>query len=228
MTLNWNNASWLAARQIRDTWIGYLLSPLYFAFLGSVIATDDTILQSIVLPLLMMILMQATFSSRYFSMNMDNEVLRHQMFLHSLPLEFGTIVIARAMSMLTAGVINTPVFFIWFWFLGPGFTTIPNFLAWCAFWVGLSFVGLGFSLVQEFNLNLRNWTIQNSIIIAIFLVVVTPLLWITDSRPVDWTYTQAHNHPWLLALAGLAMAIAGCAIGIRLAVRGFRNRDFTT
>lgn len=228
MTLNWNNAFWLAARQIRDTWIGYLLSPLYFALLGSVLATDETLLQSIVLPMLMMILMQATFSSRYFSINMDNDVLRHQMFLHSLPLGFGTIVVSRAIGMLAAGVINIPFFFIWFWLLGPGFATIPNFLAWCAFWIGFAIVGLGFSLVQEFNLNLRNWTIQNSIIIAVFIVVVTPLLWITDSRPVAWTNTQAHSHPWMLALAGLAMAIAGCVIGIRLAVRGFRNRDFAT
>lgn len=226
MTLDWNTAFWLAARQVRDTWIGYLISPIYFAFLGTVLATDDTALVNIVLPMMMMILLQATFSARYFTINADNEVRRHQMFLRSLPLSFGTITIARVIGMLAAGVLNVPVFFVWFWLLTDDFATMPVFLAWCLFWVGVAFCGLGLSLVQEFSLNLRTWTLQNTIIVVSIIVVTPLLIWLTNFRPVDWTVTQVHEHPVLMAFAGLVLGALGLMAGIRVAIRGFRRREF--
>lgn len=225
MTLDWNNALWLAGRQIRDTWIGYLISPLYFVFLGSVLATDDTILVNIVFPMMMMILLQATISPRYFSLNKDNEVMRHQAFLRSLPISFGTIITARMIGMLAAGLLNIPVFFIWFWGLGDRFSSIAVFMAWCVFWLGFAFCGLGLSLVQEFTVNLRNWTLQNSVIIVVFIVVMLPLIWFADFRPVDWSVSQAHEHPMLLALAGVLIGVAGALVGLRRAVNGFRQRE---
>ena len=226
MSINLNDAWWLAIRQIRDTWIGYIVSPLYFAFLGSVLATDDTALLNIVLPMMMMILLQATISARYFSLNEDNEVMRHQVFLRSLPMSFGTIITARMIGMLAAGVINVPIFFIWFWMMGDRFDSLPAYLAWCMFWLGFAFCGMGFSLVQEFTLNLKNWTLQNSVIIVVLIVVMIPAIWLLNFRPVEWTASQAHNHPLLMALAGILIGTAGLLTGMRKAVRGFRKREF--
>ena len=226
MTLNWGNAFWLARRQMRDTWTGYLISPMYFAFLGSVLATDDTAIVNIALPLMMMILLQATLSTRYFSLHEDNEVKRHQLFLRSLPLSFGTIITARTIGMLVAGMMNVPAFFGWFWILTDHFSSMPEYLAWCVFWIGIAFCGLGLSLVQEFTMNLRNWTLQNTVIIVAIIVVMVPLIWFGDFRAVDWTINQAGEHPVLLALAGIIAGTAGLVVGISMAVRGFRKRDY--
>lgn len=226
MSLNWNNAIWLAKRQMRDMWTAYVYTAVYFAFMGAVLAADTGIATEIALPVLMLILIQPAVSSRYMTWKQDNEVTRHQTFLRSLPLELGTIVAARFVAMLVAGVINIPMFFVWFWYLADEWSSVSVFLVWAVFWIGMALAGAGISLIQEFWLSIRRWSMMNFLVIMVLIVTLPPIFWLTGIRPVAWTIDYAHRSPGVLATAGFFVGVLGLVIGIVIAVRCFCRREF--
>lgn len=228
MTLNWNNTIWLAKRQMRDNWVSYLYSAVYFGFMGMVLATDEYWTVEFAMPVLMFILVQPSLSPRYMAFKDNNDVTRHQEFLHSLPIGFDTIVSARVVAMLVAGLINVPLFFIPFWYIGPDWSSVSSYLAWAVFWVGLGFVGSGLALVQEFWLSFKKWVKANVIAIVVVVTTVFLCIWLLDFRPYTWTVHAANDYPWMLAIAGLMLGMAGLWLGMRMAVRGFRDREFAT
>lgn len=228
MTLNWNNAIWLANRQMRDNWISYLYSALYFGFMGLVLATDDFWTVELAMPVLMFILIQPSLSPRYMTFKDDNEVTRHQEFLHSLPIGFDVVISARIVAMLVAGVINAPLFFIPFWYIGPDWNSIPAYLSWVVFWTGLALAGSGLALVQEFWLSFKRWVKVNVVAVVAVVTAVILLIWLLGFRPYTWTVDTANERPWVLALPGIVFGLAGLWFGMKLAVRGFREREFAT
>lgn len=228
MALNFDNVMWLAGRQIRDNWTSYVFSAVYFAFMGLVLSADENLGVEIALPVLMFIVIQPSLSSRYMSWKRDNDVVRHQLFLHSLPVRFDTIIMARVIAMLLAGLINVPVLFLPFWYLGPDWNSFGNFVAWSVFWVGMGLTGAGLALVQEFWLSMREWIKLNFISVVLVVIVLVLVLIVSDIRPYRQTVDLANAHPWRLAVAGLLFGVLGMWRGAVLAVRGFRNREFAT
>lgn len=227
MHTNWSDTWWLAKLQMRDNALAYLLTFLYFAFMGLVLSADPNIGTEIALPILMLILIQPSLSSKYMSIKSDNEVVRHQLFLTSIPLSFNTIMLARVIAMLAAGVINIPVFFLPFWFLADDWSSFPHFLAWVAFWVGMGLVGTGIALVQEFRFSVRSWTHFNFAFAIILAVVLILLAVLAGFRPYAQTVRIADSHPILLAVAGLAIGVITLVASVPVAVRAFRRREFT-
>lgn len=228
MTQNWNNVIWLAARQMRDNWTAYLYSALYFGFMGVVLAADDFWTVEFALPVLMFILIQPSLSPRYMIFKDDNDVTRHQEFLHSLPIRFDTIISARVVAMLSAGMINVPLFFIPFWYIGPEWVSLPHFLAWATFWIGIAFVGSGLALVQEFWLSFKKWARLNLVTIVAVVAMLFLMVWLLDIRPYVWTVDVSNERPWVMALTGLVIGIVGLCFGMAAAIRGFREREFAT
>lgn len=228
MTLNGNNAIWLAKRQMRDLWIAYPMTAVYFAFMGAVLAADTSVTIEFAHIVLMLILVQPALSTRYMTWKQDNDVTRHQEFLRGLPIGFGTIVVARLIALLAAGLINIPLYFIWFWLIGPDWSSIPVFLAWCTFWVGMALIGSGLALVQEFWLTIRRWSSINFAMIVLLLVILIPVLLVTEYRPVARSIELAEQHSWLMAFTGLAIGVLALWTGVVLAVRFFRKREFAT
>lgn len=228
MTLNWNNLTWLAVRQMRDNWTSYLYSALYFAFMGLVLAADDFWTVEIAMPILMLILIQPSLSPRYMTYKNDNEVTRHQEFLHSIPITFMTIVSARAVAMLIAGVVNIPLFFIPFWYIGPKWNSLGHFFTWVLFWVGLAFAGSGLALIQEFWFSFKNWVKVNCVAVVAFAIALILMIWLLDIRPYTWSVGVANDHPFAMAISGMVIGSVGFWIGIRIAVRSFGEREFAT
>lgn len=228
MTQNWNNVIWLAARQMRDNWTSYLYSALYFGFMGVVLAADDFWTVELALPVLMFILVQPSLSPRYMSFKDDNDVTRHQEFLHSLPIRFDTIISARVVAMLAAGVVNIPLLFIPFWYIGPDWNSVSHYVAWVVFWTGIAFAGSGMALIQEFWLSFKNWIKVNFVAVIAVVAVLLVVIFLLDIRPYRWSIEVANSHPWIMVVAGLLIGISGLWGGKVTAVRGFREREFAT
>ncbi len=226
--MKFNNALWLAGRQIRDNWTSYVFSAIYFAFMGLVLSADENLGVEIALPVLMFIVIQPSLSPRYMTWKQDNDVSRHQVFLHSLPIGFDVIVSARVLALLLAGLINVPVLFLPFWYLGPEWNSFGSYMAWTTFWVGLGFVGAGLALIQEFWLSMREWVKANFVLVLIVVGALVLLQIFSGIRPYRHTVDLANESPWALALAGVVLGAIGLWRGAVLAVRGFRNREFAT
>ncbi len=227
MTLNWNNAIWLANRQMRDNSISYAFSAVYFLFMGFILAADNSWSVEFALPILMFILIQPSLSPRYMTFKDDNDVTRQQMFLHSLPIPFATIVQARMIAMLVAGLINAPLLFIPFWYIGPEWSSFGHFLAWSAFWIGMALVGAGMALVQEFWISFKDWIKLNFVSVLVVFAVLFVTVVFTDIRPYAWSVDTANENPWLLGISGLVVGVIGMWLGAIFATRGFREKEFT-
>ena len=145
MSISWNNATWLATRSLRESWSAVVLTALYFAFMGMVLANDTSFGREFAHPVLMLILIQPALAPRYLTWKSDNEVVRHQMFLRSLPISFGTIIVSRLIVMFIAGLVNIPLYFASFWYFEQGWPAFKNFGAWSIFWIGLAIGCTGFS-----------------------------------------------------------------------------------
>lgn len=226
MSVNWNNAIWLGTRSLRESWTALVLTAVYFGFMGMVLANDEWLGREFAHPVLMLILIQPALSARYMTWKQDNDVARHQMFLRSLPISFGTIVVSRLIVMLIAGVINIPLYFYSFWYFNQDWPSFEIFIAWCLFWIGIAIGCAGFSLIQEFWLSIKRWTVFNFTIITVLAVFAILLYWQTDFRPVQGSIDVAANHPWLLAGSGLVIGLVVLIISVGVAIRCFRKREF--
>lgn len=228
MSINLDNMWWLARQQMRDNIAAYLYTAAYFAFMGLVLSSDQNLGVEVAFPIIMLILIQPSLSARYMTWKKDNEVVRHQIFLHSLPIGFTNIIAARVVAMLAAGLINIPLFFLPYWFLQDGWDSNANYIAWVAFWSGIALAGTGFALYQEFRMTLVSWTKFNFVLVLSVIAVVVLVLIVTDFRPVQASIDASNSHPWVLAISGLAIGIAGLVFAFGRAVSGFRRREFAT
>lgn len=229
MSADMSNAIWLARRQILDQWPAFLVTAVYFAFMGAVLAADESYAREFANPMLMLILIQPALSSRYLmTLKRDNDVVRHQVFLRSLPLSLRTTVIARLFAMLAAGVINVPLYFSMFWIFGDLGLSVPQFIGWVTFWVGIALVGSGLSLVQEFWLNLRRWTVLNTLIIVMILLLIPFSIWVIDFRPVQSSINAAGDNAWLMALIGIVLGVTSVIGSVLIAERLYARREFIT
>lgn len=226
MTHDWSNSIWLARRQMRDLWLAYPYTAAYFAFMGAILAFGESNTLELAHILLMLILIQPVLSNRYMAWRRDNDVLRHQQFIVRLPIPFRTIISARMIAMLAAGLINIPLYFIWFWFMDSGWPSVGTYLAWIVFWVGIALVGTAFSLVMEFAVSIRKWAVTNIIIVGLLFVIVIPLLVFTDVRLIGSSISAAQDHPWMFAFIGLIIGTAALVAGPRLAEGALREREF--
>ena len=226
MQPDWNNTLWLARRQMRDLWLAYVYSALYFVLMGAVMVAGEPASRDLGHPILMLILIQPVLSSRYMTWKLDNEVVRHQRFIVGQPIAFRTIVYARWVAMLVAGLINVPLYFVWFWFFDDGWSSFGAYLAWVAFWCGIALVGTAVSMVLEFACSVRKWAIINMAMVAVIFLIIIPVLIFTEVRFVDGSIDAANDHPWTMGLIGIVMGALAVAGGIKLAERALRERDF--
>lgn len=213
---------------MRDYWPSYLVTATYFAFMGAVLAVDEWYTREFAHLVLMLILIQPSLSSRYMTWKRDNDVVRHQVFLRSLPLPLRTTIVARLIAMLSAGLINVPIYFGMMWFLGDFGLTVPHFICWSIFWVGMALLGSGVSLVQEFWLNMRRWTALNATMVVALLLLIPIMIWIVGFRPFNDSVRAAASQPFLMAVIGLVLGLIGIVAGVTIAERLYRQREFVT
>ena len=223
-----SNAKWLAGQQMREQWPSYLVTAAYFAFMGAVLAVDESYTREFAHPVLMLILIQPALASRYMTWKRDNDVVRHQVFLRSLPLPLRTTIVARLIAMLSAGVVNVPIYFGMMWFLGDFGLTLSQFFCWAIFWVGIAFLGSGIRLVQEFWLNMRSWTELNATFVVSILLLIPVLIGLADFRPFNDSISVAASHPVLMSAIGLVLGLVGPLAGVLIAERFYRKREFVT
>lgn len=223
-----SNATWLAKKQMRDQWSAYLITAAYFAFMGAVLAIDESYTREFAHPVLMFILIQASLSSRYMTLKKDNDVVRHQIFLRSLPMPLRTTIVARLIAMLAAGVINVPIYFGMMWWLGDQDLTGPQFFGWSVLWSGIALIGTGLALVQEFWLTLRKWSFLNFSVVLFVLALLPVSIWLLDFSPVEDTLSAAANQPVLMAVTGLVLGISALVASVLIAERLYRKREFIT
>lgn len=226
MAINISNTLWLAKRQMRDNAASYLYSAIYFVFMGLVLAPDRNWGTEVAFPILMLIIIQPSLSAKYMTFKKDNEVVRHQIFLHSLPVGFNNIIAARVIGMLAAGLINVPVFFVPFWIFAEGWDSVTNFIAWVLFWVGLALAGAGLALYQEFRMTLASWTRLNFVAVLAFTGLLILILQLLDTYPVQRTIELSNSNPWILAGTGLAFGTGVLVWMSGRAVVGLRRREF--
>lgn len=223
-----NNVIWLAKRQIREIWLAYPLSFVYFLFMGAILAADTSWAREFGHCIIMLILIQPAISGRYMTWKQDNDIVRHQVFLRGIPVPFITIVWARLAAMLLAGVINVPAYMIPYWFINRTFAGFGAYLGWIVFWVGIALVFTITSLVQEFTLGIRPWTIINLLVIGLFLIFLTVNALTLGYHPVAASIDRANAQPLMVGSIGLVLVIVSLVVGPRLVVRGFRRRELTT
>lgn len=221
-----DNAIWLAQRQMRDQWPSYILTVLYFAMMGGILASAESFAQEFAHVVLMAILIQPVLASRYMTFKKDNDVVRHQVFLRTVPFSMRSTILARLLAMLVAGLLNVPVYFGIMWYFGDYDLSLGQFIAWTIFWVGIALLGAGTSLLQEFWLNFRKWSVLNLIVMC-FIVAILPIsIWVLDFRPFRDSMTQAAESPIAFAVAGIVIGFVSIVASVVVATNLYQKREY--
>ena len=222
----WNTTFWLLWRHMRDVWPGYVWSPVYFVLIGPLINVGNVFALEVSFLLMIFILVQPIFAGRYFKVQRDNEVLRNQAFLRSLPLPVADVVRARYLGMIIAGVINAVAYFPWFWYLQNDWESWWAFAAWSVLWFGVGVASAAISLVQEFWLDMVSWLIASFGQVFGIMGLASILVWGLDISLVSGSISLANRLPLVAAAAGVAIALGSSVLGLRMATDRYQQREF--
>lgn len=227
----WRDVLWLAGRDIRRDWPGYLTSAAYMLVLGSLLApgfaNDDVRWGPEIAFLAMVFIMTQPFFSRDYMSWENDRVAARLTFLRMLPIPVDVILRSRMLALVAAGLVNVPAFFIPLYVFGDWPIGAGAFVAFVLFWTGISLIGTGYGLSMEMGVSVRRYTLTNLVVVLIVIALLTVAGVAGDVWLVSWSLERVAEHPVLMAVAGLLVgAVAYTAFG-RIAADRLRRRELT-
>lgn len=242
----WRSARWLAKKELRRTWLSYILTALVALLFGLFAIQFLNDLQTVTSPdraasaavdiffVFGLSALATNAFSRDYLYSLGDSFSKRLYFLRSLPISIGALVASRPLTMLLALALNSLVFFAAIRGISgsSGVQIVQRlgtgeYLTFAGIWLGYVLVCAGAWLYGEFGLHGRtfNWiTIGIMAFVFVLLVLAETLL---DVRIVLTTIQLAEAYGPLLGLpvlffGVLALTLSGWATGWRL-----KRRDLT-
>jgi hypothetical protein len=235
-------AFWLAKKELKRAWLSYVLSVLFFVFLG-LCAVPGV---SGVFELegfgpggrRMEAFYNAFFADYLFllawaflggsAISRDYTLSSRLLFLRRLPIPAGSLVGSRALCMLVALVPGAPAFFLPAFFLTDlGEIGVP-YLWFAGVWIGYCLFASGVCLHLRLTVNCRGYSLISFGFAASIMVVLALLEWRLDLSLVGRTAELAQSgYGALPAILSVLAGGAAFALLSRMTVRRVEKRDLS-
>ena len=242
------DAIWLARKEVRRTWVSFVLNGLFFLFLGFFVVPSVSgvfelegfgaggrkiegfynALFADYLFLMICAFLGVRAVSRDYTLSRRDPLASRLLFLRSWPISADSLVGSRALGMLLALLVNAPAFF------GPAFLLTDlgelgaSYLAFAGIWVGYALLASGLCLLCELTVGGRAYARIYFGFAAALMVELALLEWTLDLRLVGRTAELAQGgYGALLAAFSVLAGGAAFAVLARVTVRRLRKRDFS-
>jgi hypothetical protein len=242
------DAFWLARKEVRRAWPSFVLTGLFFVFLGFfAVPTVSGIFElegfgaggrrieafynALFVDYLFLVVcafLGVRAVSGDYALYWRDPLAARLVFLRSLPISADSLVGSRALGMLLALLVNAPAFF------GPAFLLTDlgelgaSYLAFAGIWVGYALLASGLCHLCELTVGGRAYARIYFGFAAALMVELALLEWTLDLRLVGRTAELAQGGYGALLAAFLVLA-GGAAFAVlaRVTVRRLRKRDFS-
>jgi hypothetical protein len=242
------DAIWLARKEVRRTWVSFVLTGLFFLFLGFFVVPSVSgvfelegfgaggrkiegfynALFADYLFLMICAFLGVRAVSRDYTLSRRDPLASRLLFLRSWPISADSLVGSRALGMLLALLINAPAFF------GPAYLLTDlgelgaSYLAFAGIWVGYGLLASGLCLLCELTVNGGAYARIYFGFAAALMAELALLEWTLDLDLVRRTAELAQGGNGAL-LAVLSVLAGGAAFAVlsRVTVRRLRKRDFS-
>lgn len=241
------DAFWLARKEMRRTWLSYLLTGLFVLFLGFFVVpsvsgvfefegfgargqrTEDfyNAFFSDFLFLVICAFLGVNAISRDYTLAWRDPFSSRLLFLRSLPIPAGSLVASRVISMLFALVLGAPAFFLPAFFLSELSEIGTSYLWFAGIWIGYGLLGSGLCLLCELTVSGRVYTLIYFGFAASLMVVLALLEWTVDLSLVRRTAQLAQSYEALPAVLSILAGAAAFAVLSRVTVRRLQKRDLS-
>ena len=243
-------ARWLAAKELRRTWLSYPATGLFVFFFGFMLtgwveifseALDNGPSEDAeeatfgayyvdVFFLALGLLLVGNYVSRDYLSSWVDSFSKRLYFLRSLPISVWGVVMSRMLTMVPALVFTVPALFLPVYFLSEAFASQLGplqYLWFAAIWVGYGFFWAGLFLYLELGIHGKtyNWLAIGMVVFLLFLF--WPLDWLLDLRLVGRTIELVGTYGALPAIAALLVGITGFVLWGRATVRRIERRDLS-
>jgi hypothetical protein len=242
------DAIWLARKEVKRTWLSFVLTGLFFLFLGFFVVPSVSgvfelegfgaggrriegfynALFADYLFLMICAFLGVRAVSRDYAFSRRDPLASRLLFLRSLPISADSLVGSRALGMLLALLINVPAFF------GPAYLLTDlgelgaSYLAFAGIWVGYGLLASGLCLLCELTVNGGAYARIYFGFAAALMAELALLEWTLDLGLVRRTAELAQSgYGALLAVLSVLAGGAAFAVLSRVTVRRLRKRDFS-
>ncbi len=241
-------AFWLAKREMKRTWLSYVLTCLFVLFLGffAVVSLSGVFefegfgagvrrvedhynaFFADYLFLVVCAFLGVNAISRDYTLIWRDPFSSRLVFLRSLPISAGSLVGSRALSMLFALLLNAPAFFLPAFFLTDlGGLGTTSYLWFAGVWIGYSLLGSGLCLLFELSVSARVYALISFGFAASLMVVLALLEWTLHPSLVGRTAELAQSYGALPALFSILSGGAAFALLALVTARRLEKRDFS-
>jgi hypothetical protein len=242
------DALWLARKEVRRAWLSFVLTGLFFLFLGFFVVPSVSgvfelegfgaggrriegfynALFADYLFLMICAFLGVRAVSRDYTLLRRDALSSRLLFLRSLPISADSLVGSRALGMLLALLVNVPVFFLPAFFLTDLGELGASYLAFAGIWVGYALLASGLCLLCELTVNGGVYARIYFGFAAALMVELALLEWTLDLRLVGRTAELAQSgYGALLAAFSVLAGGAAFAVLYRVTVRRLRKRDLS-
>jgi hypothetical protein len=238
---------WLARKEMKRTWLSYVLSGLFVVFLGFFVVPGVSgvfefegfgargrrmegfynAFFSDYLVLVICAFLGVNAISRDYTLAWRDPFSSRLVFLRSLPIPAESLVGSRALCMLFAFVLNAPGFFLPAFFLSDLGELGTSYLWFCGVWIGYCLLASGLCLLFELTVNGRVYTLLYFGLAAALMVVLAILEWTLDLSLVRRTAEVAQGYGALPTVFSVLAGAAVFALLSRLTVHRLEKRDLS-
>jgi hypothetical protein len=243
-----DDAFWLARKEVRRSWPSFVLTGLFFVFLGFFAVPSvsgifelegfgaggrriEAFYNALFVDYLFLVVcafLGVRAVSGDYALYWRDPLAARLVFLRSLPISADSLVGSRALGMLLALLVNAPAFF------GPALLLTDlgelgaSYLAFAGIWVGYALLASGLCLLCELTVGGRAYARIYFGFAAALMVELALLEWTLDLRLVGRTAELAQGgYGALLAAFSVLAGGAAFAVLARVTVRRLRKRDFS-
>ena len=240
-------ASWLAGKEIRRTWLSYPLTGLLALFLGFFVVPSvsgvfefegfgaegrrmeyfyNAFFADYLFLIICAFLGVRAISGDYTPYWRDSFSSR-LILLRSLPIPAKSLVASRALCMLFAFVLNVPAFF------GPAFLLSDlgelgaSYLPFACVWIGYGLLASGLWLLCELTVSHKVYTQIYFGLAAALMAVLALLEWTLDLSLVGRMAELAQSYGAVLAVFSVLAGAAAFAFMSRVTIRRLETRDLS-
>jgi hypothetical protein len=241
-------AFWLAKKEVRRAWLSFVLSCLFFVFLGFFVVPSLSgvfefegfeaggrrvegfynALFADYLFLMICAFLGVRAVSRDYTLSRRDALSSRLLFLRSLPISADSLVGSRALGMLLALLVNAPAFFLPAFFLTDLGELAASYLAFAGIWAGYALLASGLCLLCELTVDGGAYARIYFGLAAALLAELALLEWTLDLGLVRRTAELAQSGYGAL-LAAFSVLAGGAAFAVlsRVTVRRLRKRDLS-
>jgi hypothetical protein len=242
------DALWLVRKEVRRAWLSFVLSGLFFLFLGFFVVPSVSgvfelegfgaggrriegfynALFADYLFLMICAFLGVRAVSRDYTLFRREPLSSRLLFLRSLPISADSLVGSRALGMLLALLVNAPAFFLPAFLLTDLGELGASYLAFAGIWVGYALLASGLCLLCELTVNGGVYARIYFGFAAALMVELALLEWTLDLRLVGRTAELAQSgYGTLLAAFSVLVGSVAFAVLSRVTVRRLRKRDLS-